>query len=348
MIVKINSDIFNNSDCFDDLDDLIRLFERRHHRWDIDNDLKIKESEWLAPGQNIRVERRVEDIIEKSFVNSGYITQSMRRDRHTIRITLTPEKDNEFTPEDAFKFLTSPVHVVVENYDSDRTFLEAVIRAYKKEELRVAIDNEWIIIEGMGGIGQIPNRIDAYYESHKDAYYESSQNVKLYILVDSDREHPGDAHSSQAEKVFEKCKEKGIEGNLTILYKRAIENYLPLNALAEVPDALKHVYEAYKLLDDPNKWDFYNMKGGFGVRNKKGRMTYNKLPKKQERLFYGIKKGDTLFEDLKEGFKMKDFHLYSLFKKEDKITKAALQERCEHQEIPDELEKLLKGILSLL
>lgn len=322
MIVDIDLEIFNNSDSFYTLDKLTYLFSEGRHQWDIGNPERIKESKWFATEKDSRLGQRVEDIM-KMVVSGGYITKPKRRCKRTVRITLTPEeiknKDNEskpeeFTPENALEYLESPVYVIVENFDSDRTFLEAVITAYKEKkfkDLKVALNERWIKFDGVGGIGEIPKRIDAYYENHQ------SISPKLYILVDSDRQYPGDEHN--AGKVVAKCEEKGINTNhCTILCKRAIENYLPLNALAEVPDKLQDVYEAYKSLDDPNKWDFYNMKEGFGVKG---------VPEKQKALFDGIEKDDV--KALKKGFKMKGFHLYSLFKKEDKITKAALQERCE-------------------
>jgi len=330
MIVKIDLKIFDNRDYFYILDRLTYLFERKH-LWDIDNYRKIKESKWLATEQDTRLGQRAGKIIEKTVVNSGYITTSKRRDKRTIRITLTPENDNEFIPEIALRYLKSPVYVIVENFSSDKAFLQAVIGGYKEKDLKTAIDNEWIKVEGVGGIGEVPKRIDDYYKNHQGF------KPRLYILVDSDRQYPGDDHN--ADPVVEKCKEKRIEDNLTILYKRAIENYLPLDALAEVDDELQHVYEAYNSLNNPDKWDYYNMKKGFGAKG---------LPEKQKKLFDGIKKGDKLFEDLKKGFEVKGFHLYSLFEKKDKITKAALKKRCKHQSIPDELEKLLKGISSLL
>ena len=335
MLVEIEFDIFDDSQYFDVLDELIWLFLHYRHRWEMNNYYKIQESPWLE--QESRLSRRVEDL-KKMYTASGYITTKEKKLKRTITISRESDNISSFTPQDALEFLNTPVYIIVENFESDKFFLKALIHAYKLKELERAFQNDWLRIEGVGGIGEIPKKIDDYFENHQRF------PPKLYIWVDSDRKFPGDDHHAQP--IVDKCAEKGLV-TLTILYKRAIENYLPLEALRTVPDELQHVYKAYHSLNNPDKWDYYNMKKGF----EPGR-NHNRLPQEQEELFEHITNKDQIFQDLRDGFEAIPgikFDLYTLFETQKTlITRKALQNRCKHQPEPDELEHLLEGITSLL
>lgn len=347
MIVEIDFEVFNDETSFRVLDRLIGIFTQRHH-WDIGNPKRIQESKWLINEDKSRLGASVNELIEKTFVNSGYITTKIRRCELLIKISVHPEPTkNVFLPDIAFDYLNSPVFIIVENFASDKAFLEAIIFAFKYFDLQTAINKGWIMIEGVGGIGEIPKKIGDYFRQPRQ------YPPKLYIVVDSDRQFPGDNHNAQP--VLDKCKEKGIpDDKITILYKRAIENYLPLEILAEVPQELQPVYEAYKSLHNPDQWDYYDMKRGFEIRRKNDSAVYDRIPDKQREFFGDLKKDNPkLFEDLKGGFSVRGFDLYQLFtEQKDNITRTMLKERCKHHKKhggdPDELERLLEGIASLL
>jgi len=342
MLVEIEFEIFDDAQYFDALDELIWEFLHHRHQWEMNNYYRIQKSCWLE--QEPRLSRRVEDLT-KMYTASGYITNKERHHKRIITISRQPDNMSSFTPQDALEYLNAPVYIIVENFESDKFFLKALIHAYKKKALKRAFQKDWLRIEGAGGIGEIPKKIDDYVENHQKFPH------KLYIFVDSDREFPEDNHNAQP--VLDKCAEKGID-TITILYKRAIENYLPLQALHAVQDELQHVYKAYKSLNHPDKWDYYDMKRGFEIRRINARPIYDRIPKKQEHLFGNIQEENTpLFEALAHGFEagreVKGFHLYTLFETQrDSVTKKALKIRCKHQPNPDELEHLLEGIASLL
>jgi len=274
------------------------------------------------------------------YTASGYITTKERNLKRSIAISIQSDNISAFTPQDALEYLNAPVYIIVENFKSDKFFLKALIHAYRSRELNRALQKDWLRIEGVGGIGEIPKRIDDYFENHQRF------PPKLYIFVDSDRQFPGDDYDDNAKKVIETCEKYNIVER-TILYKRAIENYLPLEALQAVPKELQHVYKAYRSLNNQDKWDYYNMKKGFERKR-----NHNRLSKKQEELFEHITNKEQIFQDLRDGFGAIPgikFDLYTLFEtQQTQINKETLQKRCKHQPDPDELEHLLEGITSLL
>ncbi len=60
MLVEIEFDIFDDSQYFDALDELIWVFHHRRHKWEMNNYDRIQNSPWLE--QQPRLTERVEDL----------------------------------------------------------------------------------------------------------------------------------------------------------------------------------------------------------------------------------------------------------------------------------------------
>jgi hypothetical protein len=82
MLVKIQSDIYNNEQCFDLLDRLACLFvfDEGRHFWYIENPDEVLNSEWLK-GET-RLKKRIEELIEKLFMVGGYLTPQEKLNWH--------------------------------------------------------------------------------------------------------------------------------------------------------------------------------------------------------------------------------------------------------------------------
>jgi len=328
MLVKIESDIYNNEQCFDLLDRLAYLFvfDEGRHFWYIENPEEVLNSEWLK-GET-RLKKRIEDLIEKIFMLGGYLTPQEKRSKNKISISLN--NTSSFSLEVAFQKLSDPVYVIVENYRSDGAFLGAIIDAYKIQELKIAFEKEWVQLDHAGGRNEILPRINFLLA-------RSPFIPRIFVLADSDSKMPS-VVDSISQRIIELCEDKGVK--YVILSKREIENYLPVEALSKIitDDNKKNIYEAYCALNDTQK-DYYDLKNGFpNSAIQKGRIVGT-----QAALFSDIQGQQLRF--LRRGFGSNN--LYQLFDTQrDKITKATLANRCRNQ--PHELENVLKAILSLL
>ena len=329
MIVQIESSIYNTPKNFDILDQLVPIFQSEKHIWDINDDPEIiMKSLWMKIDDAGRRQRKRVDDLVKTAVKSLYIGKKQRRDKFTILIKENAKDDFSFEPEIALLFLLDSLYVIVENSNSDKVFLEAIASAYKFDEITNAIKQRWIKFDTEGGKGGIIRRIE--FHQQKDF------KPRLFVLLDSDKEFPNDTHKAEKEELF--CQQNDISYH--ILYKRAIENYIPDEAFNTLNSELNEIIRVYCSLSEHQK-DFYDLKKGF---KNKGR-----LPENQIELFEGMDSKDPVFKMLRKGFNAKGFNvneLYLFFKDSSNITKKSLDKRCINNQ--GELEHILNKISNLL
>lgn len=329
MIVQIESSIYNSQKYFDILDQIVPIFQTGKHIWDINNNPEtIMESEWMKVDEaGNRQRKRVDDLV-KTAVKSLYIGKKQRRNKFTIIIEENAKNNYSFEPEIALLFLSDSLYVIVENSNSDKVFLETIASAYKYDEIKNAIELGWIKFDTEGGKGGIIRRIK----------FHQQKNFKprLFVLLDSDKEFPKDTHKAEKEESF--C--QGNDVSYHILYKRAIENYIPDEAFHSLNAELNEILKIYCSLND-NQKDFFDLKKGF--KNK------GSLPENQIELFEGIDSKNPVFKALRKGFNVKDFNvnnLYLFFKDSSNVTKETLDKRCMNNQ--GELEQILNKISNLL
>ena len=147
--------------------------------------------------------------------------------------------------------------MLVENRHNDGAFLRSVAPSSVREELQEALDNRWIEIEHGGG-ADMKTRI-------KTATLEEA--MRLWVLSDSDAREPGRPSSFQ-QALSQLCADQGVSRHL--LQRRAIENYLPAQALdawtysgsRSSQEARRNKVKSFARLQ-PAQRHHYNMKRGF-------------------------------------------------------------------------------------
>jgi len=328
MIVQIESSIYNSPKHFDILDQIVPIFQSGKHIWDInDNPEMIMESEWMKiDDAGKRQRKRVDDLL-KMAVTSLYIGKKQRKNKLTILIEEKIQSDFSLKPEIALLCLLDSLYIIVENSNSDKTFIETIANAYKYVEITNGIDQGWIKFDTEGGKGGIIRRI----EFHQRKKFKP----RLLVLLDSDKEFPKDTHKAKKEELF--CTKNDIDYH--ILYKRAIENYIPDEAFNTFNTGLNEIIKVYCSLKEHQK-DFFDLKKGF---NNKG-----SLPPNQVELFEGINSKSPVFKTLRKGLNAKGFNPNNLhlFFKDSKVTKEVLDKRCTTNQ--GELQQILNKILRLL
>ena len=255
MIIKFNPSLF-----LDQLDEihskvariLLEIMEDRF-LWDLENLTEIVYNDiedfwskpftakYLAPADMAKLKEKVMTSIELS----AYITN----EHHFYLSNLTIGTGvGEILPQEAYKIITLPSKLVVENANNDWKFIRGVADKYtgaKKRRLiyrllNKAIINGWIEAENAGGIQGIEARVTAL----KDNRYKEIEKYKIAALFDSDRSSPSGFDPNQ-KKLIEFLKGEKLQ-NVALsdvshedtdiiiwhkLYKRELENYVPLPVL---------------------------------------------------------------------------------------------------------------------
>lgn len=227
MKVRFAADVLDLPDVWKELDMIVyEHFAKRRHLWDIPNPRVVQKSRWFVDNAKSHWTKTNDELLQKSVVNSVHNISKA----HSLRLTVSTAADAPMTlgPVDAKYALDRPVHVVVENAESDKAFLDALIRAFSRTILRSALNKEWCVIVSAGGCGEIIKRVKELVNTTKKG------PRRILVLADSDRLIP-DALTKTPTKtrpmiVLEECRtEYRVE--TILLRKREIENYLPLEAL---------------------------------------------------------------------------------------------------------------------
>ena len=199
------------------------------------------------------------------FTASGYGKSSSHRfsDAWTIgphgralRVTAAPGSSCEFNAEDACRLAEEPLWILVENRNSDRVFVERVVK-----ELDPSLQGTWdqpgcpIRFDSVGGKGEMSKEVE---RRTRAARYRP----RLVVIVDSDREAPGVQPSKEASRLHRICRNHNLP--CWILEKREAENYLPRTLLLGRPDSgpdhQQRVHAWDRLTDDQK--NFLDMKDG--------------------------------------------------------------------------------------
>lgn len=121
-------------------------------------------------------------------------------------------------PERVGAWLHEPLFVLTEN-DIDGVLILAAAFGAGRDSIHNAMTREWVRINGRGGTGEIPPRLQ-----------RSHSLERLFVLIDSDRDTWGGPVSNKATEIQGLCKAAGIPCH--ILARREAENHLPLSLIA--------------------------------------------------------------------------------------------------------------------
>ena len=277
MIIAINPNLFNSVDNViqKNVSKIIECFFEDYFIWDKDNiddifigDFSIEDTicykNFLSKFEQNLFITRVEEI----FQLSAY--QTPLHNKYLTKISIGLE-DNEINPERALEIITKESKIILENGNNDWKFILGMVEKYHTHKnrksiyalIRKAIDNNRLTAENAGGIGGIIPRIDAFIAGQ----YKDIINYKVCIMFDSDRPNANILSNAQ-QRIIRKVK-GGIvvdvnnavfkEDDLLcwhMLYKRSIENYLPISVLGSNLPMPASILDALTDLS-PNDLDFF-------------------------------------------------------------------------------------------
>lgn len=260
MIIKFNPTIFKvaDNDLRRILAKIIILIVEKKHFIDLTNlhDIffdgehyrfrnHIIAQKFFSDDDNETVERAFGAILRKS----AYITQLHQN--HLSRITIGQAAE-EMHPEIAHRILDERSKVILENGINDWKFIKNVCEKYTSHKQRGSLYNlvktamisEHLEPENAGGHGEMVKVTTKWMENR----YKDIALFKLMVLFDSDRSHKDGCNEIHKTKIaFLKNKmvitnddyhnyESSDLIHWHILYKKKLENYVPLSIL------LEHIY----------------------------------------------------------------------------------------------------------
>lgn len=323
MRVRFAEDVLADPKSWRILDFIVDYFLEQRHVWDIEDPQIIKESPWIQTDLTGRAGQMNLDALQKCYTQAIY-SSPQKMHSIAIQVALQSNSSENLTPDEAKRCLAAPAYVIVENVESDGAFLDTIIYAFKRQTLLNAQTEGWWKLESRGGAGEIPKCVEQIRA-------ETIGPLRVLVLCDSDRLYWG--HLKREIQAIETyCQENQVP--YTILQKREIENYLPVNVLQQ--RKRQTVYRAFLSLTQEQK-DFYDMKLGF-----KKERDHAIVPKEQQNLFAHVPQ--RILDDLCGGFGKEIGQFFKT--KRQQITEEAIRQTC--TSAPKEIDNLLDQIESLL
>ncbi len=317
MKVRIEPDVYDSGNDWY-LFPIFLHFLQDRHAWDCLDDSAdaIFETEWFQ-----QLKPSLKQDIQTLFKKQVY-PEPVSSLPHSIKIAIDKSGNAplKFTPSEAKRCLDEPLYVIVENAKSDRAFLEAMIFAFKRENVIRALQADWWKLSHAGGFGEIQERVE-------EIRWGNKKFTRVFVLADSDKEHP--QHETDTMKKIEKyCLEQKVPFH--ILNKRKIENYLPVDILGLVPKSRRRTFNAFLHLSSEQR-DFYEMKKGFKAKN--GGQA--EISENQQTLYQHVPR--KIKNDLVGGFGPNIWHFFEKYR--DKMTAEDVAAICPQDN--DEISRLL-------
>jgi hypothetical protein len=336
MQIAIDSAVFETAErsTMRQIDRLFSFIEEERHIWLLKTENELDafvESSYLE-NQSEYLYKTYAELAQKTFDRDIYNTTH----KNVLNISIDTLNAN-------IAFLQETVYVILENLDSDRLFINALLRTFGKDKkyrhLHTAISKSWLQFQHAGGKDGMPKLVNYHFNRTKQTH-----KPRLFILFDSDRLNNETNYEVCKQQIIQRYNKEQVPCH--VLYKREIENYLPISVLATVPEILQSTYEAYCNLN-PHQKDFYDMENGFGDKGE---------PSDAQKKLYANIVNTENYKHLRKGFnrsrKDGDFiakrKFPAMFENEQKVMKQTLTSVCSHQPNPNELTDILNSILSLL
>lgn len=257
MIISFNPSIFQSPDS--EIQDtlakiLVALMQTNIHFIDIKsiNDIFYNENAeyifdlnriskiYLSANQRMILK---DFLSKKSRINITNLHKS-----HLVHITVgLDESNHEIHPKSVCKIITERSKIIVENGINDWKFIEGICQKYssirtKRQSIYQLVDRaikDGIIeSENCGGVGEITKVTQRWIADNR---YKDIFRYKLMAIFDSDRKKANELTRHQSKiQYFKSRKIYNITDCIYepkdlivwhILYKRKIENYIPLNVL---------------------------------------------------------------------------------------------------------------------
>lgn len=280
MIISFNPQIFQikNENLQKDIAFILAYLFENYHFFDLtdlenifsdDGKFIFKENEIATHFLSIKSLVELEEFVFSIIGSSTYITQLHKKHLSKIRVG---NDENEITPNDTKRILLERSKVIVENGINDWNFIKGLIDKYESHKQRgviyrlinQAIRFDKLESDNAGGYGQIKT----IAKNLIDGRYKDIQTFKLMAIFDSDRDLALDFTKHKDEVAFFKNKEKNAiqnadyaysDGDIIIwhmLYKKALENYLPLSVLFRELPTISIVQRTDLEAKTPDELDF--------------------------------------------------------------------------------------------
>lgn len=285
MIIKFNEEVFNskNPSVLKDLTRLILDFLDDRFLWDLDNLIYLfldderetqiieETNHWQGLGDLLKNE--IYEHICVKIEQAAYITDQKKFYLSSIIIG---EGNGEITPNEALKILTEKSLVVVENNLNDWNFVFGILKNYanysnKKNIYKIikkAVEDNYLQPRGFGGAGEIKKNLESLITTS----YKNIFKFKLSTLFDSDLKKAEGIISNtvfylllflKGRKFDRTDKKEHIHSSNDLiqwhmLYKREIENYVPLDLMLSTFPDIPAEKQAILNNMDKDQLDFYN------------------------------------------------------------------------------------------
>jgi len=157
---------------------------------------------------------------------------------------------NKFLIQEAIRFFQTPISIVLENSLNDGYFMKAISKHFDPSLTLVNFyNNGWIQFENAGGYTNIENfingKLQALIKFSKENRSQPKKYLRCFVMMDSDKTSINAPLHKKKEKLEIFLEERNVK--VHILKKRAMENYLPDNAVINLN---RHDY-----VDDERKMD---------------------------------------------------------------------------------------------
>lgn len=329
------------------LDTLWNCSRGRHFLFigNLSNLESIKQSNWY-----ISLRQSNKDQIDQQFIASAQLGKNLKK------TNICKKNSTHFSLEEAIAILCNPLTIILENIENDANFINAIIKCYAEgKEIDRHYKNGWLVYTNGGGnnIQNVINGMKRRFEENKSVFPKNSTDyLRVFVIIDSDKKFP-----SQNEVAADKVPlldfiKKNTNNHYHVMLKREMENYLPSEIFAEIPN--NEAYKkAYFNLSDIQK-DFFDLEKGFPDKN------FDQLDEEIQNLYSAVNKNAKEDADAKKLFRKGGFVFYKTDGKKDNfkaqfpslflsknITKSNLEKRA-HSTNPSELKEILQKINDLL
>lgn len=282
MIFDFNPSVFEETH-FDTLKQVLVLLGQEQHFLFTQN-LKDDYDKWIfekEPFKSYFGKYELQDLSKKLQQKQTKITLLYKQ---FLTKVVIGNDENEVSPYNALRILKERSLLLVENKLNEKKFLKGMCDKYTNHPKRKSIylliqkafENEWIETEG-GGTGDMKKNLEYYVGSLR---FQNIECYKLFMIFDNDKKKVNDTLANTQKKMigFIKNVDKSENTNWEttdkiiwhILYKRALENYAPLEQVFIKIYGLTNKQKEDLQNLTPNKLDFeeYNL-SKIGIDDKK-------------------------------------------------------------------------------
>jgi hypothetical protein len=206
---------------------------------------------------SIQEQRNLKEFLRKKSLEA--ITDLHKR--HFVHIIVgLDESKKEIHPKMVCEIIKERSKIIVENGINDWKFIQGICQKYsggrtKRQSIYKLIDRaikEQIIEpEHAGGVGEIPKVTKRWIENER---YKNIFQYKLMAIFDSDRENPDELTRNKCTIEYFRgriidntnaCKYESTDLIIWhMLYKKKIENYIPLNVLFTSLESITSITKA--------------------------------------------------------------------------------------------------------